>query len=172
MQHVANAELWLLAAFEMLKLRTMEAPMTTLADIFETKGRTVHATRGEATVFHAVEEMCRHRIGALLVGEIGRPIGILSERDIMTRVILKGRDPKTTLVEAIMTRELVCADLADSPEEAMRVMTEQRCRHLPVVTDGRVVGVVSIGDLVRWMTQHQAFEIQWLSDYLVGRYPG
>ncbi len=146
--------------------------MSTLADILETKGRSVHATQGDTTVHAAVEQMCHHRIGAMLVGEIARPLGILSERDIMTRVILRGRDPKSTSVESIMTRELVCVDLNDTPEEAMRVMTEQRCRHLPVVTDGRVVGVVSIGDLVRWVTQHQEFEIQWLNDYLVGRYPG
>ncbi len=146
--------------------------MSTLAEILETKGPIVHNTRPDATVFDAVEEMCRHRIGALVVGEIARPLGILSERDILTRVILKSLDPKTTSVKSVMTRELVYVELSVSPEEAMRVMTEHRCRHLPVVTDGRVVGVVSIGDLVRWVSRHHEFEIQWLSDYLLGRYPG
>ena len=146
--------------------------MSTLAEILETKGQVVHNIQSDSTVFHAVEEMCTHRIGALLVGEVARPVGVLSERDILTRVILKGLDPTTTSVKSVMTRELAYAEVTMSPEEAMRVMTEHRCRHLPVVTDGRVVGVISIGDLVRWVSRHHEFEIQWLSDYLLGRYPG
>jgi CBS domain-containing protein len=146
--------------------------MVTVAEILETKGRAVHTTRPDATVVSAVDDMCRLHIGALLVTEGKSPVGIVSERDIMARLVLKRRDPATTRVDEIMTREVVCTNLETSPEEAMAIMTQRRCRHLPVMLEGNVVGVLSIGDLVRWVSRHQEYEIRMLEDYVSGRYPG
>jgi signal-transduction protein with cAMP-binding, CBS, and nucleotidyltransferase domain len=143
--------------------------METVGEILKDKGRTIHFTSPGATIFDAVEAMCRHHVGALLVrAGVDAPGGILSERDVMTRVILAKRDPTTTLVEEVMTRSVVCVTPQTRAREAMAVMTERRCRHLPVVLDGRVVGMLSIGDLVRWASHEQEFEIRMLTDYVQG----
>jgi signal-transduction protein with cAMP-binding, CBS, and nucleotidyltransferase domain len=98
--------------------------------------------------------------------------GIVSERDIMRRVVLLRRDPALTRVKEIMTTSVACIDETASVEEAMALMTKRRFRHLPVMRDGRVAGMISIGDLVHWVSQHQEFEIRVLNDYVCGRYPG
>jgi CBS domain-containing protein len=149
-----------------------EVTMETLRPILESKGPAVHRARPGETVLVAVDEMCRHHIGVLLVMEGDAVLGILSERDLLTRVLLERRDPAATVARDVMTREIVCVELDTSPTEAMRIMTERRCRHLPVVTDGKIVGLVSIGDLVRWASQSQEYEIRMLHDYVEGRYPG
>jgi CBS domain-containing protein len=146
--------------------------MATLHPILETKGRTVHRIAPGAPVLFAVNEMCRHHVGALLVMDGEAPAGIVTERDLLTRLLLERRDPATTRVEEVMTKDVVCIELDSSPHEAMRVMTERRCRHLPVMVDGRIAGLVSIGDLVRWASQSQEFEIRMLQDYVAGKYPG
>jgi CBS domain-containing protein len=146
--------------------------MQTLRTVLETKPNVIHETTPTATVVDAVDQMCRAHVGALLVCEGEKPIGILSERDLLTRVILARRDPATTRVGDIMTREVVCIEPDVAPEEAMAVMTERRCRHLPVVQGGRVAGIVSIGDLVRWASRNQEYEIRMLDEYVAGRYPG
>jgi CBS domain-containing protein len=146
--------------------------METLRAILEHKGRAIRTTSPSDQVLAAVDDMCRHHVGALLVVEGDEPVGIVSERDLLRRVLLERRDPATTRVEEIMTREVVCVDLDVTSGEAMRVMTEQRCRHLPVVVDGKIVGVISIGDLVRAASHDQEYEIQMLNDYVNGRYPG
>jgi CBS domain-containing protein len=140
--------------------------METLGEILREKGGKVHTTDPEATVLEAVELMADNHIGALLVGTDGEPVGILSERDVMMRVILDRRDPAATKVGDVMTREVVCAEPATPGEEAMAIMTERRCRHLPVVSGGRVVGVVSIGDLVRCAARDYEFEVRMLIDYV------
>ncbi len=145
--------------------------MESVGRILDEKGSKVFTTRPEATVLAAVEEMCRQRVGALLVSDGGAPIGMFSERDLMVRVILAQRDPATTTVGEVMTREVVCVPRDTGAAEAMAIVTERRCRHLPVVEDGRVTGVISIGDLVRFISQNQAYEIQMLNDYVSGRYP-
>src|SRR6266571_223897 len=110
--------------------------MESLDDILGEKGRKVHTTRSTATVLEAVQLMAAERIGALLVSVDGKPVGILSERDIMIRVLLERRDPATTTVGDVMTRDVVCVELGTRGEEAMAIMTERRCRHLPVVREG------------------------------------
>lgn len=144
----------------------------TIASILKEKGTSVHHASGEVTVLAAVEMMSARRIGALMVCEEGRPIGIFSERDLMTRVILAGRDPATTTVEEVMSKDVIFVEPTTRTEEAMAVMTERRCRHLPVVSEGRVVGLISIGDLVRWVSRDQQFQIRQLEDYICGKYPG
>lgn len=146
--------------------------MHTLRAVLETKSKTIYATTPVTTVLEAVDEMCRARVGALLVRDGETPVGILSERDLLTRIVLARRDPATTRVADIMTSDVVCIGCDESPEHAMAVMTERRCRHLPVVFDGRVIGIVSIGDLVRWASRNQEYEIRMLDEYLAGKYPG
>ncbi len=144
--------------------------METVADILSFKGREVHAVKPEVCVLSAVELMCERHIGALLVCSGRIPLGVFSERDLMRRVILARKDPQETLVSDVMTTDVVCVEPTTPAREAMAIMTERRCRHLPVVEDGQVVGMLSIGDLVRWASQEQAFEIQLLTDYVRGAY--
>ena len=146
--------------------------MHTIAQILKEKGTDVHHTSPDATVLGAVEMMSSKRIGALMVCKEGQPLGMFTERDLMTRVILGGRDPATTRIEEVMSTEVVFVEPSTRAEEAMAVMTERRCRHLPVVSEGRVVGLISIGDLVRWASRNQEFQIRQLEDYICGKYPG
>jgi CBS domain-containing protein len=146
--------------------------MGALRTILEEKDPTIHAVGPETSVIEAVNRMCQSRVGALLVEKLGKPIGILSERDIMTRLVLEQRDPARTRVEEIMTREVLCIDPECSPEEAMSLMTARRVRHLPVVEGRSVVGIISIGDLVRWASRNQDYEIRTLREYVSGVYAG
>ena len=141
---------------------------TSVQEILDRKGANVQRVRPEVTVLRAVEEMAERHIGAVLVSDGDSVVGILSERDVMTRVVLLGRDPAATLVEEVMTRAVVAIEPTTTHGEAMAIMTERRCRHLPVVHDGRVVGMVTIGDLVRHASREQEFEIRMLTDYIRG----
>ena len=144
--------------------------METLLYILEQKGKAVHRTTPEETVLDAVDAMCRAKVGALLVMKGDKPIGIVSERDVLTRLVLARRNPAETKVADVMTSGVVCIPSTASPEQAMAIMTERHCRHLPVVRGGAVEGIISIGDLVRWASRHQEYEIRLLSEYL-GGYP-
>jgi CBS domain-containing protein len=144
--------------------------MSTVRDALEVKGYAVHTCERDATVLAAVDEMCLLNIGALLVTWMRQPIGILTERDILRRLVLRRADPATTRVSEIMTADIVCVGADARIDDAMAIMTEKRCRHLPVVDRGRVVAIVSIGDLVRWTSQESQSEIEILQDYVAGRY--
>ena len=146
--------------------------MSALRTILEGKDPTVHYVTPEATVLSAVDKMCRTRVGALLVESNDEPVGIISERDIMRRLVLEQRNPATTRVSDIMSRDVLCIDPDREPEEAMALMTEKRVRHLPVVYDGTIIGIISMGDLVRWASRNQEFEARVLRDYVIGVYPG
>jgi CBS domain-containing protein len=146
--------------------------MDTLRTILETKGRDVHSISPERTILTAVDAMCRLQVGVLLVTEGDMTLGILSERDVMRRVLLPRRDPATTVVQDVMTPDVTCISEDASIDEAMALMTNRRVRHLPVMCDARVAGMLSMGDLVHWVSQHQEFEIRMLNDYVCGRYPG
>jgi CBS domain-containing protein len=144
--------------------------MDTIEEILEDKGYHVHAIAPNATVLEAVELMCARRVGALLVATAEATLGIISERDVMTRVILERRAPSETSVERVMTRAVACVHPTTHAREAMAVMTERRCRHLPVVAEGGVIGMISIGDLVRWASREQEAEIRMLTEYVSGGY--
>jgi CBS domain-containing protein len=147
--------------------------MSELRTILEDKpDQDVAYAAPEATVHEAVGIMCKKRIGALLVARGGMVVGILSERDIMQRLVLEQRDPTKTCVAEIMTTDVLSVGLDHEPEAVMALMTERRVRHIPVMHEHAVVGVVSIGDLVRWMTRNQGLEIKVLRDYVSGVYPG
>lgn len=139
--------------------------------ILADKGRQVFTVSPHVSVRQAVREMNEQGVGALLVLERDHPVGIFTERDVLRRVVDVGLDPGSTPVERVMTRELVIVEPTTPVEQAMAVMTKKRCRHLPVVEGGRVVGMVSIGDLTRWVSLNQQVEIQHLVDYITGRHP-
>jgi CBS domain-containing protein len=146
--------------------------MSALRTILEGKDPTVHYVTPEATVLAAVEKMCRAHVGALLVEVNDEPIGIITERDIMNRLVLQQRPAASTHVAEIMSRDVLCIDPDREPAEAMALMTERRVRHLPVVVENVVIGIISMGDLVRWASRSSEFEVRVLRDYVIGVYPG
>ena len=135
------------------------------------KGSAVWSIAPDATVFEAIELMADKNVGALPVVENGRLVGIISERDYTRKVILKGKSSKETPVRDIMTLELVTADPGDSVSECMHVMTDKRVRHLPVLEGTKMVGLISIGDLVRRIISAQTATIDNLEKYITGDYP-
>ena len=142
--------------------------MTTVHQLLASKGSEVVGIGPDATVYEALRLMGEHNIGALVVVEGGRLIGILSERDYARKVILKGKRSRETAVSEIMTPAPVTVQLADSVETCMQLMTERRVRHLPVLQDGRLAGIVSIGDAVKAIMAQQAFMIEQLEQYIGG----
>jgi CBS domain-containing protein len=139
--------------------------------ILAQKGSAVWSIAPSSTVFDAIHLMAEKNVGALPVLENGSLIGIISERDYTRKVILKGRSSKETLVREIMTKDLVTAHPGDSVGECLTVMTEKRVRHLPVIEGEKMVGLVSIGDLVRRIISAQTATIENLESYITGSYP-
>jgi CBS domain-containing protein len=140
--------------------------MNMLTEILDEKGRSVLEIDAGATVFEAVQLMVEHNVGSLLVLDGGEVAGIVTERDYLRRVTLEGRTDRETRVGEIMSGPLVVVNPETTIDECMAVMTDRRIRHLPVVEDGEVVGLVSIGDLVKFKSKQQTFEIQYLTNYI------
>ena len=139
----------------------------TLAIILARKGSPVWSISPDATVFEAIQLMADKNVGALPVVDNSRLIGIISERDYTRKVILKGLSSKDTPVRDIMTREVLTASPSDSIADCMRVMTEKRVRHLPVLEGTKMIGIVSIGDITKWLISAQAETIE---RYVTGDY--
>jgi len=143
--------------------------MTRLGELLAYKGNQVFTIEPEATVLAAAELMNQHRIGCLLVCEGTRIHGILSERDILQRVVAARRDPSTTTVAEVMTVHVIFASPDMPIEQAQRIMMEKRIRHLPVVSDdGQLCGMISIGDLNAWEARSKDATIHWLQEYIYG----
>jgi CBS domain-containing protein len=140
--------------------------------VLDRKGHQVWFIGPDTTVFDAIRWMSEKNVGALLVMDAGELLGIVSERDYTRKVILKDRSSKATKVREIMTKDVIVIPPDTTVEQAMRVMTRNRVRHLPVLNDGRVVGVVSIGDLVERTIATQKIVLEQLEGYIIGRYPG
>lgn len=143
--------------------------MSQVAEILEEKGHNVLKVDAEASVFEAVQRMVEANVGSLLVTEAGEITGILSERDYLRSVAGAEYDDKETPVRAIMSTPLIVVTPQTSVDECMALMTNRRIRHLPVVDGGEVAGIVSIGDVVKFKSREQSFEIQFLQDYIAAR---
>jgi CBS domain-containing protein len=146
--------------------------MDSLESILKEKGRAVCRVGPDLNVIDAVGTMCASHVGALVVMKDDIIIGMFSERDLMRRVVLSRLDPAQARVADVMTRRVVCTGPEVSPKEAMAVMTRECVRHLPVLRGGRVDGVISMGDLVRWTIHEQEHVVDQLTDYVTGKYPG
>ncbi|HSR64700.1 MAG TPA: CBS domain-containing protein [Xanthomonadaceae bacterium] len=140
--------------------------MRTVRQLLEAKAPEVFAIGPDAPVIDAVRLMADKHIGAVLVMEAGRLVGILSERDYARKVVLQGRSSKDTPVRAIMTTDVVTVRLADTSDRCMQTVTEKRIRHLPVLDGEAVLGVVSIGDLVKAVIEDQQVELDQLQRYI------
>jgi CBS domain-containing protein len=140
----------------------------TIASTLRNKGGSVWSVPPETSVFDAIAMMADKRVGALLVMKDERLVGIISERDYARKVILQGRSSKDTPVEEIMTRDVVTVTPDQEIEECMRIITQHRIRHLPVLCGEEVVGVISIGDLVNAIISDQAHTINQLHTYIHG----
>jgi CBS domain-containing protein len=137
-----------------------------LYEILEEKGGEVLKIDAEASVFEAVQLMVEKNVGSLLVTEGGDIAGIVTERDYLRRVTLEGHSDRETPVREIMSSPLIVASPQTTVDECMALMTDRRIRHVPVVDEGSVVGVVSIGDVVKFKSKLQTFEIQYLTNYI------
>lgn len=143
-----------------------------LSDVLAQKGGSVYSVSPDASALDAVHLMNEKGIGAVLVLVEGKTVGIFSERDVLRKVLDGGLDAAKTPVGEVMTRKVISMRSDKTVNEAMGVMTEKRCRHLPIIDDGTLVGVLSVGDLTKWVSQDQEHKIEELIDYIVGRYPG
>jgi CBS domain-containing protein len=144
----------------------------TVKDILNRKGNQVYSVHPNETVYDAIKKMADLNIGALLVLNDSELTGIISERDYRNKIILQGRTSATTPVRDIMTSQVYCVNSSDNINTCMSIMTEKKIRHLPVIDDGKLTGIISIGDVVKAVIDEQQVEIDTLRDYIAGSYPG
>jgi len=141
-----------------------------IGDILRRKGEDVYSVGPLATVIDAVNTMNDNHVGSVLVMEGGYPVGIFSERDVLVRVVAAHRDPRRTLVRDVMTTRLYTASPDDTLREVMKLMTDRRCRHIPVMDGDTLVGLISIGDLTKATQHNLRQEVRELSNYIGGPY--
>lgn len=143
--------------------------MATIGEVVAEKGADVSRIGPDNTVFEAIKEMVEANTGSLLVTDGDEIAGIITERDYLRRVAIEGRTSKDTLVREIMTSPVVYVEPSCDVDEALALMTDRRIRHLPVVEGDTLHGLISIGDLVRFQTREQSFQIKYLEEYISGR---
>ncbi len=143
--------------------------MHTVAEVLGEKGAAVIEIDGGATVFDAVKAMVAANVGALLVTEGTEIAGIFTERDYLRRIAVEGRRSRDTFVRDVMSAPVICVTPETPVDETMAMMTDRRIRHTPVVAEGALVGMISIGDLVKFISKRQSFQIQYLTDYIQAR---
>jgi len=143
--------------------------MTTVRDVLDRKGRQIYSVNPGDSVYRALEIMSDHRIGALMVVEDGKLVGVVSERDYARKIALKGKSSRDTHVADIMTRNVYCIRPGARIEDCMALMTEKSVRHLPVMEEDGLDGVISIGDVVKATITHQEFIIDQLEHFISGR---
>ncbi len=142
--------------------------MKTVRQLLENKGHEIVSAKPDTSVYDALEIMAEHNIGALLVQDAGDLVGIFSERDYARKVVLKGKSSRGTVLGEIMSRKVACVRTDQTIEECMALMTDKRIRHLPVLEDDQLVGVISIGDVVKVVISEQEFLISQLENYITG----
>jgi len=142
--------------------------MTMIKQLLKMKGRGCIAIGPDQTVYSAIEKMAENNIGSVLVMDGATLVGVFTERDYARNVVLKGRSSPQTLVRDVMSAQVVCVELDDTVEDCMALMTRKRVRHLPVIEDEAVVGIISIGDLVKSTIDDQRFTIDQLETYIRG----
>jgi len=142
--------------------------MTRISDIFVREILTIDR---KATVFECIKKMVERNVGAIVVTDGPSICGIFTERDYLRRIALEDRTSKTTRVEEVMTSRLVYADPSQSAEECMAIMTQQRIRHLPIMEGQQLVGILSIGDLVKRLSSDREAQVRYLTDFVSGKYP-
>ena len=152
----------LLAAKRVLEMKTVRS-------LLQAKGHAVWSITPDASVYEALKLMADKNVGALLVLEDGELVGIISERDYARKVALRAKTSHNTFVQDIMTPGVISVHPDQTVEECMALMTDKHIRHLPVVADGRLMGVISIGDVVKSIITEQGFMIEQLTSYIVGR---
>jgi CBS domain-containing protein len=143
--------------------------MNQLSEILAEKGHDVLRIEADASVFEAVERMVEHNVGSLLVTEDGNVVGIVTERDYLRRVTLQGRTDRDTAVGDIISSPLITVQPEMTVDECMALMTQRRIRHLPVVDGGEIVGIVSIGDVVKFQSDRQRVELKYLNEFITAR---
>jgi len=145
--------------------------MSIISDVLNRKGANVLTINSEASVLEAIAMMSDANIGALVIEKDGKAAGIFTERDYMRKIVLKGRSSRETLVNEVMSSPLITVTPSESSQVAMETMTESRCRHLVVMDEAaNMVGIVSLGDLVKYMLQEKEAEVEQLSQYISGSY--
>jgi CBS domain-containing protein len=149
----------------------LEVTMSTVSEIISGKGQKVLTIARDKSVFEAIQTMVQANVGSLIVTDGDAICGIFTERDYLRRIVLEGRTSKDTPVIEVTTERLVVVDPARSIDECMSMMTSERIRHLPVIDDGKLVGLVSIGDLVKHLSREREAEIRYLTEYISGKYP-
>jgi CBS domain-containing protein len=142
--------------------------MTTVKHVLDQKGHDVYFIHPDASVFDAIKMMAENNIGSLVVLDDGKLVGLIAERHYAREIILRGRTSRGTLVRDIMSKEVICARSDQPVEECMTVMTAKGVRHLPVLEHGRLVGIVSIGDMVKSVISDQKFMIDQLEHFIQG----
>lgn len=140
----------------------------TVTQLLNKKGKEIHTISPEATVFDAIKLMSELGVGALLVMEGSRLVGVISERDYTRKVILKGRSSNSTFVQDIMTKKVICLSPDNNIDECMALMNENQIRHLPIVEKGEVVGIVTIMDVIKNILSEKEFIIEQMEHYIAG----
>jgi CBS domain-containing protein len=144
--------------------------MSTIKDILGRKGRTVLTIKSSASVLEAIGLMSQTNIGALVIQDDDQPCGIFTERDYLRKIALKGKSSSTTALYDVMSAPLITVQASDHPETAMEIMTTCRCRHLIVTEGEKMVGIVSLGDLVKHLLEEKEAEVEHLAQYIAGSY--
>lgn len=142
--------------------------MTTVKSVLHTKGNNIYSIAPEATVFDALKIMAEKNIGALLVMQKEKVVGIFSERDYARKIVLKGESSHTTAVQDVMTSGVLSVHSEQSIDECMALMTNKHVRHLPVLENGNLIGLISIGDVVKAIISEHEYTIKQLENYITG----
>lgn len=147
--------------------------MAKIKEVLDEKGADVFTVRPANTVYEAIQEMVNHNIGAVLVvSDEGKLAGIFTERDVLKQCVRRSDMLKTTRVESVMTTDLIIGLPGDEVDYIEGIMTANKIRHIPILEDGRIMGIISIGDLVKSSLKDIQYENRYLKDYIMGKYPG